>query len=338
MRSISINMRLLLGFGAIITLTLVVAVIGSWQIRTDMQGNQTIEKGNRVSAMVLQWARLVEVNGERTIAVAHMDAEPAAQADFQRRISATSGRITEYQDEVGAQLDDPQALTLYDAILAARQAYTGTRAIALEDIKQGNYAKAEAFYRDEMPDLIATYLASIDSLHSFQEEQAQALVMRSAQQGQQGFLVLIAATLLALVLGPLLAWLVSRSISQPLRRAVDLALQVSRRDLSHTIEPQGRDEITRLETALQDMSAGLQAAVADVRGGANAIASAAAQISAGNIDLSSRTQEQSSSLAETAATMEELTATVRQNADNAEQANTLATAATHTATDGGQQV
>lgn len=338
MRSITINMRLLFGFGAIMALVMVVAAIGSWQIKTDLQANQAVEQSHRVSAMVLQWARLVEVNGERTIAVSHMDAEPTAQADFQRRISETSARITEYQDAVGEQLDNPESLALYEAILAARKAYTGTRAIALENIKQGNYAAAEAFYRDEMSGLIATYLASIDNLHGFQQDQAAALSAHSEQQGEQGFLVLVAATLLALVLGPLLAWLVSRSISRPLRKAVDLALQVSRRDLSHTIAPQGRDEITELETALRDMSAGLQQAVADVRGGADAIASAAGQISAGNIDLSSRTQEQASSLAETAATMEQLTATVRQNADNAEQANTLATTATHTASNGGMLV
>jgi methyl-accepting chemotaxis protein len=45
---------------------------------------------------------------------------------------------------------------------------------------------------------------------------------------------------------------------------------------------------------------------------------------AGNLDLSSRTEQQASSLEETAASMEELTSTVKQNADNARQANQLA--------------
>ena len=49
-----------------------------------------------------------------------------------------------------------------------------------------------------------------------------------------------------------------------------------------------------------------------------------AQIATGNQDLSSRTEEQASSLEETAASMEELTSTVKQNADNARQANQLA--------------
>jgi methyl-accepting chemotaxis protein len=64
--------------------------------------------------------------------------------------------------------------------------------------------------------------------------------------------------------------------------------------------------------------------VADVRGGAETIATASAEIAGGNLDLSARTEQQAGSLEETAAAMEELTSTVRQNAENAQQANQLA--------------
>ncbi|WP_438288492.1 methyl-accepting chemotaxis protein [Edwardsiella tarda] len=59
-----------------------------------------------------------------------------------------------------------------------------------------------------------------------------------------------------------------------------------------------------------------------------AISSASRQIAGGNIDLSSRTEEQSAAIVETAASMEELTGTVRLNANNAQQAHQLATQAT----------
>ncbi|HEU4374871.1 MAG TPA: methyl-accepting chemotaxis protein, partial [Telluria sp.] len=55
----------------------------------------------------------------------------------------------------------------------------------------------------------------------------------------------------------------------------------------------------------------------------------------GNLDLSSRTEQQASSLEETASSMEELTSTVKQNADNARQANSLATTASDVASRGG---
>ena len=62
------------------------------------------------------------------------------------------------------------------------------------------------------------------------------------------------------------------------------------------------------------------------------------QISAGNLELSSRTEPQASSLEETASSMEEMTGTVRQNADNARQANQLAASASEVAIKGGALV
>jgi methyl-accepting chemotaxis protein len=64
----------------------------------------------------------------------------------------------------------------------------------------------------------------------------------------------------------------------------------------------------------------------------------AQEISSGNANLSGRTEQQSSSLEETASSMEEMTTTVKQNADNAGQANQLATAARDQAEKGGSVV
>src|ERR1019366_6875196 len=64
----------------------------------------------------------------------------------------------------------------------------------------------------------------------------------------------------------------------------------------------------------------------------------AAEISRGNLDLGQRTENQASSLEETASSMEEMTSTVKNNADNAAQANQLASAAREQAERGGSVV
>jgi PAS domain S-box-containing protein len=75
----------------------------------------------------------------------------------------------------------------------------------------------------------------------------------------------------------------------------------------------------------------LKQAAVEVRTGAE-------EISRGNADLRQRTEEQAASLEETASSMEEMTATVKNNADNAVQANQFAAAAREQAERGGAVV
>src|SRR3546814_14010101 len=71
---------------------------------------------------------------------------------------------------------------------------------------------------------------------------------------------------------------------------------------------------------------------------ANTVRAAAGEISTGSQDLASRTESQAATLEQTAAPMHEVTITVKQNADNAQAANQLATAARDTADRGGSVV
>ncbi|NYT63260.1 methyl-accepting chemotaxis protein [Alcaligenaceae bacterium] len=113
-----------------------------------------------------------------------------------------------------------------------------------------------------------------------------------------------------------------------------LAGRVSRGDLSQAINVRPNDNHS-LMSQLRVMQDGLIDIISRVRQGADSVALASGQISAGNLDLASRTEEQSSSLAETAVSMEQITATVRQNANNAQQASVLADDAAQVASNGG---
>ncbi|CAD6518055.1 hypothetical protein LMG27952_00943 [Paraburkholderia hiiakae] len=148
----------------------------------------------------------------------------------------------------------------------------------------------------------------------------------------------IALLVLAIGFGATIALFITRSITGPIARAVDVAETVARGDLTARIEVDGSDEAAQLLGALRHMNERLVDLVGRVRTGSEGIATASAQIAAGNTDLSQRTEEQAASLEETAASMEELTATVKQNADNATQGNTLAGQASQTATRGGEVV
>ncbi|ABR91525.1 methyl-accepting chemotaxis protein [Janthinobacterium sp. Marseille] len=139
----------------------------------------------------------------------------------------------------------------------------------------------------------------------------------------------------ALILGIVIAWVITRSISRPIISAMNVANTVALGDLTSHIEITTADESGQLLHALKDMNDNLVSIVTQVRHGTETIATASAEIATGNLDLSARTEEQASSLEQTASSMEELTSTVKHNFDNARQANKLALNASDAASRGG---
>lgn len=142
----------------------------------------------------------------------------------------------------------------------------------------------------------------------------------------------------AILLGTLIAWFATHSITGPLNRAVEVARTVAAGDLTSDIQVTSTDETGQLLLALKEMNGNLQKIVGQVRSGTDTIDTASREIASGNLDLSSRTEEQASSLEETASSMEEITSTVKQNTENALQANVLAQTASDFAVQGGEVV
>jgi methyl-accepting chemotaxis protein len=107
-------------------------------------------------------------------------------------------------------------------------------------------------------------------------------------------------------------------------------------DLDRRIDMEGKSGfLLVLAHGVNKMVDNMVKVVSEVQEAAGEIGRAASEISDGNLGLSERTQEQSSALEATAASMEEMTSTVKQNADNASQANQLAVAARNQAEKGG---
>jgi methyl-accepting chemotaxis protein len=154
---------------------------------------------------------------------------------------------------------------------------------------------------------------------------------------------LIAALIAGLVGGGIalcIIYVISRAIAAPVARAADMLSEIAsgNGDLSRRMPVESEDEVGALAAAFNRFVASLNVTIREVRDSTGAIASASSQIASGNLDLSARTEAQASSLEETAAAMEELTSTVKQNADNARQANQLVVSASSHAVKGGEVV
>jgi methyl-accepting chemotaxis protein len=153
--------------------------------------------------------------------------------------------------------------------------------------------------------------------------------------------VLIALGVFGLLLSVLVAFVISRSLQKQLggepAYAADVVEKIAAGDLGVAIALRHGDRSSLLYS-MEFMRQKLSNIVQGIRDATDNISNASNQIATGNTDLASRTEEQAAALEQTAASMTELTQTVKQNADNAGQANTLSADANHLASAGDRAV
>jgi len=185
------------------------------------------------------------------------------------------------------------------------------------------------------------WLDGLNQLSSMEDD----LSAKAATDAQDAFSVARTSMLilggLALLAGICAAYVITRSLQKQLggepAYASKIASQIAAGDLAGAIRIDPSDK-TSLLVAMKAMRDSLVNIVGQVRIGTDTIAMASGKIAEGNLDLSARTVQQASSLEKTASSMEQLTATVKQNADNALQANHLAASASEVARKGGAVV
>jgi len=113
---------------------------------------------------------------------------------------------------------------------------------------------------------------------------------------------------------------------------------VARGDLTTTITADYQGVFAELKRDTNATVHHLCEVVERIQAAVAAVNLASSEIASGNADLSSRTESQAGSLEETAASMEEINATVRQNAENAHNAQRLADESNSISREGGELV
>jgi methyl-accepting chemotaxis protein-1 (serine sensor receptor) len=194
---------------------------------------------------------------------------------------------------------------------------------------------------EECRPLLAALVAASDEYFALTDQRSAVILQEDNERYILNRNILIGASLLSIVLAGLAGWLITRSLLKALgaepKQLCDAVSLLAGGDLTGKLNVAPHDTASVL-SALQRMQESLTTVVSSVRQDSDTVSLAAAEISSGNNDLSLRTEQQASSLEETASSMEELTSTVRKNAENAREANVLATTASDVASKGGAVV
>jgi methyl-accepting chemotaxis protein-2 (aspartate sensor receptor) len=170
---------------------------------------------------------------------------------------------------------------------------------------------------------------NINALFDLEQSLLTVVVDSSEQQ-------MVIISLIGILLGISLALAITRMITRPLNETLAVAEKIAQGDLTCELQSSRRDEPGLLMQAVSVMNENLKDIISQVRSGVDSVARASSEIAAGNMDLSSRTEQQSAAVVETAASMEQMTSTVALNAENARHARQLSESASNKASEGSE--
>ena len=344
--SLKIGARLGLGFSLVLAMLLALTALGISRVHNINGSLSTIGDVNSVKQRyAINFRGSVH---DRAIAVRDVTLEPNKDA-IQTQIALIAKLAEDYA----------KSASPLDQMFVAGNAVSDDERSALEKIKEIEVKTVPLTAKvielkladkgDEAIKLLLTetrpayvqWLASINRLIDLQEakNKTESANARSIAQNFQMLMIIVCC--LAIALGAVVAWLITRSLLSQLggepNTAAALARSVAQGDLSVHIDIEPGDN-SSLMVQLQAMRTSLAQVVSKVRQGSEGVATASAEIAQGNSDLSTRTEHQASALQETATSMGELGTTVKQNAESARQANQLALNASAVAVKGGEVV
>ena len=335
--NLPVGLRLGLSFGAILVITALIAAMGMWRISSlQMASERVATQEIEQQTLVEDWASDIRLNWVRTEAFLK-PVDPAYMEKLTADTQATAKKTQEKVRRIEALVQSDKGRSQLAAIAQASKAYDD-KVAEIRELHRGGEPNVPTMVDKDLRPLADQYLKSLDVLRRTMAAQLAQGQQEASSLAKASRMLLGIATLVAVALGALLAWMVTRSIVQPVLRGKQAAERIADGDLTHPIAAQGTDEAAQLLQALAAMQQRLATIVGNVRLGAEGVAAASAEIASGNNDLSARTEQQAGALEETAASMEELGSTVRLNADNARTANQLAMTASSVAVQGGDVV
>ncbi len=341
MGNMKVASKMAWGFGAVIALLVLISTISILRLASIGESINFLthdkmpqmEALNTLSNVALDNARIA-----RDIIFLTDEAKKASnKASYDKNLEEAT-KQTEFLEK---HLAVPEARNLLKTLTSSQATY---RSYNNEAIRLGLLNKTDeaiSVLYGENYKLQAAYFATIKELIAFEKTQINLAADVAAESAASARNLIIFLGVLASVLGAIVAVVIARGLVKQLggepHEAANVAKAVAQGDLTVAIHV-AHGDTSSLMAQLLMMQTNLIGIVSGVRRGADTVSLASAEIADGNMDLSSRTEQQASALEETSASMEELGTTVKQNADNARQANQLAQSASNVAVAGGQVV
>ncbi|MBY0577407.1 MAG: MCP four helix bundle domain-containing protein, partial [Gallionellaceae bacterium] len=219
----TVGKRLGLGFGAVIALLVVIALIGIFNMRS-LQGEISDMVHDKFPKTV--WANSM-IDGINQIARSMRNALLESDKDkIQKeldKIEVARSEIKKNLDKLQDKIHSEEGKKMLAAVVDARAKYVGAQETFMKLMKEGRQADAKVFLLSDVRQLQTTYIENINKLIEFQSDLMTKVGEEANKQVQTALLIIIIATLIALLAAIGIGFMITRNLMKQLGGEPDYA-------------------------------------------------------------------------------------------------------------------
>ncbi len=331
--NLSTRAKLLLGFGLMVALLAAVSTIAYRDTGYLKASQQALFQDDLSIAFNLVSLRNV-INRERAELLSMIVVEPAEQQRLMQTLEQESAEIASLSSKLlEHKADDAVFAQRLDQLIQARREYAAIRdQNVLPALKAGKRSEASAAIVGPLQEKFQVLREIADQSSERQFAEAEKRMREAETLVDRAQTTLVAANIVAVLIGlALVVWL-DRIIATPLKQATMAAQQIATGDLTVKVPTSGGlDEVGQLLRALDAMVNAWKQLMKETNTGIVTLSAAASEILAGTMQASAGATETAAAVSETTATVEEVKQTALLASQKARAVSDAAQKATQTA-------
>jgi methyl-accepting chemotaxis protein len=333
-----IGTRLGIVFGTILLFVIAAGAFGlNWLGRLNSNVLASVQKRYNTVESTHQTIENSITNARITLQLFET-ADPEQEKKLNQENEGISKEISTQIAEIEKSLSTAHEREIFEVVTQDRQAYISARQKAKALLADKKRDQAMATLSAEVIPALDKYRASWQRFIDLQTGAMTQSMKESQDAFAMGRRISLVLLIITLIVSPLVAISVTKSITGPIQQAVEHAERIAAGDLTKEIIVANRSETGQLQQAMQEMSRKLSGIIRDVREGSTAVASAAQQVSSSSQSLSQGTSEQAASVEEMSSSLEQMNASITQNAENSRQVEQAAAKGALSAEESGNAV
>ncbi len=336
--NLRVGVRMTIAFSIVLAVLIAVSAISLYEISRISRATVDVVEDKipklEMTSEILE-NTLLQARAVRNLLLSDDQAFQKEQLALIERVVTENGQ---HLDAIAPMVHSEEGKALLQTVTQARAHYREALhhllQLASEESSNRDHKKSIDFLLHDYSKSANSFLESLKGFSALEKKLAEKSGKEAEANAASAKSVVTALLGIGIVLSVFVGWSITRSITKPVREAMQAATALAQGDLSIRLNVSTRDELGQMMQAMQTMVDKLAHIIGDVTQNADSLRSAADQVSSTAQSLAQASTEQSSGAEETSASIEQMSASIGQTAENAKVTESIATQAAAQAKEG----